>query len=147
MVDGGSAKVAVPPLTLVPPLDWLAPVPLLPLLPQAAAVIAMAAAPQAAASTTRARRRRPDGNAPIVRSSLLCVVKNWRAHRLLHRNPLIAWRVDPPTARAPVTGYTSIMTDGEQARVNKRQRSCRAVFFRGDDPPYPPLSGASQRGA
>jgi hypothetical protein len=44
----------------------------------------------------------------------------------LAQEPLIAWRVDPPIARAPVTGYTSIMTYGEQARVNKRQRSCRA---------------------
>ena len=48
MVDGGSAKVAVPPLTGVPPVvpGWF-PLPLLLLLLQAAAVTAMAARPQA----------------------------------------------------------------------------------------------------
>ena len=71
MVDGGSAYVAVPPLTGVPPVGVAAPVvPLLPLL-QAAAVTAMAAAPHAARYAPRVRLRRRDGYAPIVRSSLL----------------------------------------------------------------------------
>ena len=75
MVDGGSAKTAVPPLTGVPPVvpGWF-PVPLL-LLLQAAAVTATAAMPQAAANAPRVRVRRHDGNTPIVRSSLLIVVK------------------------------------------------------------------------
>jgi hypothetical protein len=66
----------------VPPVgadELLAPPALLvPLDPQAAAVIAMAAAPQATASSPRARRRRVDGNSPIVRSSLLFVVSTRR---------------------------------------------------------------------
>ena len=40
-----------------------------------AAATAMAAMPQAAANAPRVRFRRRDGNAPIVRSSLLIVVK------------------------------------------------------------------------
>ncbi len=77
---------------------------------------AMAAAPQAAASATRVRLRRRDGNAPIVRSSLL--YSSQRLARVIvspgDETPRSPWRVDPPIARAMVTGYTSIMTDSEQ---------------------------------
>src|ERR1700722_10047266 len=99
----------------VPPVgvDAAPPLPLVPLDPQAAAVIAIAATPQAAASRVRVRRRRVDGNAPIVRSSLLLVVST-------RRDPAMTSGARSPRAGAEVTPYISIMTQCHQSWVNEK---------------------------